>query len=223
MNRTKLLAGRPVGLRGAGKHGREGYFLAYTLCFLAACLMVFCWFLLDGRTLIWGIDGWKQHYTALIYYGQYLRNIIEGLLSGNGLVLPGWGFDFGEGNSVLGTLHYYGIGDPLAALSVFVPETHMYLFYNAMAILRLYLAGIAFSFLCFQSGQVSRYAVLAGSMTYVFCYWAMLCAARHPFFLNPMIYLPLLVLGVEKMLGKGRPYLFIGAVFLSALSNIYFF
>ncbi|MCM1234070.1 MAG: YfhO family protein [Ruminococcus flavefaciens] len=223
MDYMKLWPGGKGGVRHTCRDKIKSYFLAYTLCFLAACLIVFCWFFMDGRTLIFEVDGWQQHYTALVYYGQYLRDAFGSLLSGKGFTAPGWGFDFGEGNSVLGTLHYYGIGDPLAALSVFVPEAYMYLFYNAMVILRLYLAGVAFSFLCFQTGDMGRYAVLAGAMSYVFCYWGMLCAARHPFFLNPMIYLPMLVLGAEKVIRGGRPYLFTVSVCLSALSNFYFF
>ena len=38
-----------------------------------------------------------------------------------------------------------------------------------------------------------------------------------------MVYLPLLLLGVEQVLAKRRPYLFIFTVFLAAISNFYFF
>ncbi len=119
-------------------------------------------------------------------------------------------------------MHYYVIGDPFAAGAVFIPMRFMYLYYDAMLLLRMYLSGIAFSHLCFRTGIKSRHAILAGSVTYVFSYWA-IYAARHPFFLSPMLYLPLLILGIEKILKKERPYLFIFTVFFSALSNFYFF
>ena len=48
-------------------------------------------------------------------------------------------------------------------------------------------------------------------------------AIRHPFFLNPMIYLPLLLMGVEKIYRKEKPYLFILMVTVAAISNFYFF
>ena len=38
-----------------------------------------------------------------------------------------------------------------------------------------------------------------------------------------MVYLPLLLLGVEQVLAKRRPYLLIVTVFLAAVSNFYFF
>lgn len=202
---------------------KNHYYPYYTLCFCTVCLVVFYWFLSADTTLVWKTDGENQHFKALVYYGKYLRSIAAELLTNHRLVIPNWEFALGEGNDVLGTLHYYVIGDPLAALSVFVPTAYMGLFYNAMMVVRLYLAGTAFSCLCLQTGQKSRSGVLAGAMTYVFCYWALLNAAKHPYFLNPMIYLPLLILGIEKILHRKRPYLLIFAVFLSAVSNFYFF
>ena len=46
--------------------------------------------------------------------------------------------------------------------------------------------------------------------------------ARHPFFINPMIYFPLLCLGVEKIFKKERPYLFIVITAVASMSNFYF-
>ena len=45
---------------------------------------------------------------------------------------------------------------------------------------------------------------------------------RHPFFINPMIYFPVLCLGIEKIYQRERPYVFIFAVCVSAMSNYYF-
>ena len=58
--------------------------------------------------------------------------------------IPEWDFNIGEGNDILVTLHYYVIGDPFAVLSVLVPTRFMYVYYDIMILLRLYLAGIAF-------------------------------------------------------------------------------
>ncbi len=204
-------------------HGKKGYFLAYTVLFSVTTFIVFSWYFLKGRTLIWNSDGWTQHYKALVCYSRYLRSIARELFINHQFILPEWDFSIGEGSDVLGTLHYYVIGDPFAILSAFVPVRFLHLYYNSMILLRLYLAGAAFSCLCFGTGHKSRIAILAGSITYVFCYWGIYNAARHPYFLNPMIYLPLMILGIEKIFQKGKPYLFIATVFLSAVSNFYFF
>ena len=99
----------------------------------------------------------------------------------------------------------------------------MHVFYSFSCILRLYLAGLAFSAFCFGTGKRSRYGIMAGSIAYCFCGWALMNAARHLFFLNPMIWFPLLILGIEKIIRKESPRLFIAAAAVSAASNFYFF
>lgn len=202
---------------------QQQYFKYYTALFLIAAIFVFSWYFFTGTSFIWENDGWMQHYKALVYYSQYLRQIFYGIFCEHQLNIPAWDFNIGEGNDIFAALHYYVIGDPFTVFCVFVPESFMYIYYAGIIILRIYLAGIAFSFLCFKTGRTSNYAILAGSLTYVFCYWATINVIKHPFFLNPMIYLPLLITGIEKMLKKEKPYLFTITVFLSAISNFYLF
>lgn len=201
---------------------RKKYYFIYTLCFIITAFLVFFWFLIAHRTMIWREDGWMQHYRSLIYYSKYLRSIIKGVLINHELVIPNWDFSIGQGSDILSTLHYYTIGDPLSVFSIFFSEENMYLYYDAAIILRIYFAGIAFSALCFETGKKNSYGILAGAIAYTFCEWA-LSFIRHPFFLNPMLYFPLLLLGIEKIIKKKRPYLFTIAVAISALCNFYFF
>lgn len=202
---------------------RQIYYLAYTVCFIITASLVFSWYFLKHKTFIYHADGWDQYSKALVYYGQYLRNIIKGLLLRHELVIPHYDFSIGEGSDILQTLHYYVIGDPFSVFSVLFPARLMYLYYGLSVLLRMYLCGVAFSSLCFQTGRKSRYAILAGAMTYVFCYWVIDNAAQHYFFISPMLYLPLLVIGIEKIIKRERPYLFILTVAISAMNNLYFF
>lgn len=206
-----------------GINSVKEYFLIYTICFLATCFGVYIWFLCGKRTLIWHADGWNEYYKILVYYAQYLRSIIRALLYDHELIIPNWDFSFGEGGDVLSTIHYYVMGDPIAALSVFIPADYMYIFYNISTLLRLYIAGIVFSCLCFKVGNKSRYAVLAGTFVYLFCHWTIHFSSVHPYFLNPILYFPLLILGVEKIIRKENPLFFSATVFLAAVSNFYFF
>lgn len=203
-------------------HTKKKYFLIYTVLFTVISSIVFSWYYKDGRTFIGG-DGWSQHYKALIYYSRFLRSIAKSMIVDHRLTIPSWDFSIGEGSDILQTLHYYVIGDPFTVFSMFVPSKFMYLYYDAMILLRLYLAGIAFSCLCFYTRPKDQYAILAGALTYVFCYYGILNSTLHPYFLNPLLYFPLLILGIEMILRKGRPYLFIITVFISAVSNFYFF
>lgn len=201
----------------------HSYFLVYTACFIAVFCIVFSWFLFTGRTFVWQHDGFSQQYKALVYYGRYLRTIVRALFIEHRFVIPTWDFTIGEGSDIFMALHYNVYGDPLNLLSVIVPTRYTHYLYNFLIFLRMYLAGISFSLLCFETGKKSRFGILTGAMVYVFCYWALFNAERHPYFLTPMIYFPLLILGIERILRHKSPYVLIGAVFLSAISNFYFF
>ncbi len=210
---------------------KNKYYLYFTIAFLVVCALVFGWYFLSGRTFIWSDanninaskDGYSQHYRAIVYYSKYLKEIIKNIIINHQFIIPNWNFSIGEGADILGTLNYYVIGDPFTFLSVLVPIKFMWVYYELIIILKIYLSGIFFSHLCFKMGNKNKYAILAGSLTYMFCFWAIYNVNRHPFFLNPMVYFPLIILGIEKILNKQKPYLFIGMVFISALSNFYFF
>ncbi len=202
---------------------KRWYYLIYTIAFCCTACCCFSWFILSNRSLIWQMDGWSQYFKALAYYSAYLREIVRHLLTEHQLVIPDWDFYIGEGGDILNSLHYYVIGDPIALLAAFIPMRYMHYFYSLSSILRLYLSGIAFSVLCFGTGRKNKMAILTGALAYSLCYWGILNAARHPYFLNPMIYFPLMILGIEKILHNERPYLFAVTAAVSAASNFYFF
>ncbi|MGI6590597.1 MAG: YfhO family protein [Eggerthellaceae bacterium] len=201
---------------------RIGYWKAYLLAFAVTAVLCLAWFLFSGHTFVWCSDGWAQHYRAYIYYGQWLREAASALLAGNPAAIPQWDFSLGEGNDVLDTMHYYAIGSPFTLGCAFVPEQGMWIYYDLMILVRLFLSGLVFSKLCFELGHRNMVGVLAGTLSYAFCGWAMMALYRHPFFLDPMVWMPMLVLGIEKVLNGKRPWTFVWAVFLSCISNVYF-
>ncbi|MDE7297239.1 MAG: YfhO family protein [Lachnospiraceae bacterium] len=204
---------------------REGlrFWLIYTGLFLVTACLVFHYFWANDRSFVWMPDGWRQHYKGLLYYSKWLREIVSNLFVRHTLRIPTWSFSIGYGSDILTTLHYYAIGDPLNLFSVFIPEGLMLSFYELLILLRIYLAGLAFSYYCFYRGVANRRAVLAGAFAYAFCGYTLFAGTRHPYFLNPMIDLPLLLTGVERLKKERKPGLFIGSVFLSVVSNFYFF
>ena len=203
---------------------RKNYYLTFTAIFLIMVLLAFGWIFFSGRTLIWEVDGVQQHYKAYVYWGQYLRNFFRTLFTDHRLSFQEWDFALGEGNDILHTLQFYVIGDPFAFLSVCVPTAYMHIFYNFMMLFRLYLAGITFSAMCaYVRPQGDPCGRMTGTVCYVFSCWAINSVVKHPFFLNPLVFFPLIILGVEKILNGERKRTFIMAVFLSALSNFYFF
>ncbi len=198
------------------------YFMAYTVIFCFICLVAFQSFYKNGLSFLWNPDGLTQHYNSLAYFGEYLRTIIGNFRVTKRLILPMWNFNIGYGSDILTTLHYYVIGDPLCLLSAFVRRQDTETLYNFLVLFRLYLVGISFSIFGIKMKE-NKFGVFLGTLTYTFCMYALYTCVKHPYFINPMIYFPLLVLGIEKILKKEKPYLFIFMVFISATSNFYFF
>ena len=198
------------------------FYLVYTLTFLALSLFLFLQFYLNGKSLVWKHDGVPQHLNSLSYYGEYLRGILYSLFVEHKCKIPMWDMHIGYGSDILTTLHYYVIGDPLTLLSVLVKPEHTEKLYEFLIFLRIYLAGITFSRYAFYHKN-SKQAVFMGTMIYIFAGWTIYASMKHPYFSNPMIYLPLILMGIDKIYRKEKPYIFIWSVALAGFSNFYFF
>ena len=201
--------------------GKRAY-LRYTLWFLITGAFVFGWFAVSGKSMVWKFDGVYQHFNTLVYYGKYLRKILHSLFVEHKFCVPMWDMSIGYGADILTTLNYYAIGDPLTLLSVLVPGSLTEYLYAALIILRFYLAGAAFTAYC-RYHQNEETGVLLGSLVYAFSGFALFCGVRHPYFVNPMIYLPLILIGIDKIFRKEKPWLYVIMVAVSAVSNFYFF
>lgn len=199
------------------------YYLTYTAAFSVLYFIVFFWFFVLHKSFIEFVDGLAQHYKALLYYARYLRSILQELFREHRLVIPQWDFALGEGADILQTLHYYVIGDPLNLLAVFVPTSAIEYLYGGLILLRLYLSGITFSVFCRQKGLKNKWGVLTGAICYTFSLWGIWMSALHPFFPMPLMYLPLILSGVDKIFAGEQPYLLAVSVCLAACSNFYFF
>ena len=192
----------------------------YAILFAIAALLVFIPFIKNGKSFIWDTDGIEQHYIALQYYGMWLRDIAASVIHGSPAI-PLWDFGIGYGSDILTTFTYYAIGDPLNLVSAIVPTQYTEILYDALIVVRMFLAGLFFMVLC-KRLSVGRAGALGGALAYAFCSWAIFAGLRHSFFLNPMVYLPLLLVGAEKILAKESPVLFIVMMAIAALSNFYF-
>lgn len=198
----------------------QDYYLVYMILFVIVSTIVFSPFIISGKSFIWKTDGLNQHYNALTYVGVWARQAIRDVWTNH--TLPLWDFNIGYGSDIITTLHYYAVGDPLDLVTIVVPSEYTEYLYSTLIVVRFYLAGAAFSAYCFSRGK-GRLATLAGGVAYAFCGFAIFAGVRHPYFLNPMIYLPLLLIGVERVLKEKKPVLFTLMVFVSAISNFYFF
>lgn len=191
----------------------------YTIVFLLAYMLAYSPFLLSGKSFIWQTDGRLQHYPFLVYFSRAIRRHFAEILRGNTAV-PLFELSLGVGGDMINLLNSMGLNDPLALIAAFCPIHYMEYLYAFLTIFRVYLAGLSFSVLCKYFGKPALHGLI-GSLIYCFSGYALFCSMRHPFFLPPMIQLPLLIVGLDKVLKRDKPYLFIAGIFYAALSEYY--
>ncbi len=202
--------------------GKISFYVLYTAMFCVAALLTFWYFGYYKKSMIWAYDGLYQHYNAFVYLGSWCRELLKNIVIEHNFVLPMWEWGLGYGSDVFTTLSYYTFGDPVALISVFFPVAYAETGYTIAILLRFYIAGIAF---CLYSRKMNceSWSTICAAIVYTFCAFAVYFGARHPFFISPMAYFPLILLGCEKIFRKESPVVLILAVFISAISNFYFF
>lgn len=196
----------------------------YTLVFALAAALVFRLFWVQGRTFIYYFagqerDGFTQHYTTFVYIGRYLRELVSGLFRGE-FALKHFDFTLGYGEDVIQSLGYYGFGDPLMLLSALVPQRLAEELYQVYILLELWLSGIAFRVFGREKGHEDRW-ILPCALVYVFSGFALWAGLCHPEFLAPMIWFPLLLTGLERVLAGRRPAFLAVVTALYALTGYY--
>ena len=216
------ITAQPARLDPPGR--RWVYPLVYTLVFLAAAALVFRVIWSEGLTFIYYYagqekDGFTQHYTAFAYIGRYIREFVAGLFQGQ-LALKQFDFTLGYGEDVIQSLSFYGFGDPLMLLSALVPAGLVSSFYQVYVLLELWLAGLTFRAFGREMGYEDRW-ILPAALVYVFSGFALWAGLCHPEFLVPMIYFPLMLVGIERSLRGRRPVFLAVSTALYALTGYY--
>lgn len=192
------------------------FIVTYTVLFVCLALWLDSIFASAGRTFIWKVDGLSQHVVAL----KYIRNaLIIFFTTGKFAMVD---YTIGQGFDVIGTLNYYGFGDPVTLLTVFFPETSLERMYEILILVRMYLSGISVAYLCKTLGKTKLSAVVPASLLYAFCAFSLIGGIRHPMFFCGIMYLPLLIAGVEKVIKDKKIGTLVIVVALSFASNYYF-
>ena len=115
----------------------------------------------------------------------------------------------------------YYLADPFALISLLFPARSLEAVYAGLYLLRVLLAGLA-GYAYLREMKASRFASTFGALIYTFATYA-LFSMRHPWFMNAMVWFPLILLGIEYALRKRRWWVLAGAVALLAGSNFYYF
>lgn len=193
---------------------RKNVYFKYTLLFIIVAFFTFFWFIVYGKTFINGDDAFAQHYPFLVKFKRFLSDIIDG----NGVSL--WTWDTALGSDTIGNFAFV-FCDPFAFIGALFSEKYMDLGYTVSVILRLYAAGLAMmSFLRYK--KKASWQCLVGGIAYAFSAWAVMTSVRHGFFLNPLVFFPLLIMGVDKIDNEKKPLIFVISIVLSLITSFYF-
>lgn len=192
-------------------------YLFYSLLFAIISLVVFGPNLIGGGTLIWNGDGISQHYPALVQVHKDFQQLLF-----HGKSIPLWQWNVGLGQDYFQTFSYYVLGDPFFYPSILFPESFLTDYYSIMVIVRLYLAGISFIYTAKRLVSSQSFSRSLGALVYVFSGYTAYSTFSHPFFLNPLIIFPLLILSIHYAFEKNSILPFIAMVSVTLISNFYF-
>lgn len=192
--------------------------LIFTAAFVVLATAVVLPFYTSGKSMIWTTDGLQQQYASMAFLRNYALSVIEEFRTTGILHLPQFTFEAGMGMDVLDVIRR----DPMMVLCLFTPLDHMEALYSVLTMLRIYLSGLAVMWLLLELGRTNKMEVICGGMSYAFCGYSLYILVRQPVFQTPcLIYLPLMLTGVERFLHKRKGGLFLVTVCLNFISGYY--
>lgn len=192
--------------------------LLYTLLFVFLTVVIYSIFIKYKRSFIWNDDGYRQHFVILNDLGNMVKSFISN--PSNGFKIFSW--NLGLGLDVIGQYSYYALGDIFAYLSLVSPFETLSVTYTLLILLRMYCVGLSFiAFARYKKYKLTN--TLIGALMYTFSAFVLYAGVRHPYFINPVILLPLLLIGVDRLLKDNKKGMFIIILFFSLISNYYFF
>lgn len=144
---------------------------------------------------------------------EYFKNVLLGKAS------LFYNFSMNLGSNVFGVFAYYA-SSPLNIILLFFNKSNITEGILLLNILKIALASMTMSYLLLKTTKNKSVSIIALSMMYSLMSYNIVYS-QNIMWLDGSIYLPLIILGIEKMLKKSSPLLFIISFFLCILSNYY--
>ncbi len=190
------------------------YALHYTVLFALLWRWLYSDFYEANKSFIESTDELSQFLTlGMVYISQTIRDGIQTLLNGGGWTIPL--YDFRTGPALL---NFQGL--EIFPFSILWPWDKQDVLHEIVVVFLHWCVGTAFSYLGFYFKQ-KPLPVMIGAISYAFCGYA-LWINIHIIFLLSFIYLPLLIVGSEKVMRRETPFLLIISVFLTLTYGILF-
>ena len=154
-------------------------------------------------------DMYHQYYPFFVAFRQALR-------SGESLL---YSWNVGMGMDYLGLISYY-LASPLNLLSVLVPEMWLLEYFSLLVPIKLGFAGMCFAIFLKGIFQKDDLSVSVFGGFYGLCAWA-LAFQWNIMWVDTFAVLPLVVLGMVKLLQERKFLLYTLTLFLSVYANYY--
>lgn len=186
-------------------------FLAFG-CSAAIMLVVFMAFGLFpfGDITILRMDLYHQ-------YGPLFAELYDRVTSGGSLL---YSWNSGLGSSFFGNYCNY-LSSPIGFIVCLlaghenIPEA-----IAVMVLLKAALSALTFSLYLKKSQHKSSYVTAGFAVLYSFCGW-FIAYYWNVMWIDAMILLPLVALGIERIINNGKPWIYLSALALTMLSNYY--
>lgn len=196
---------------------RAQLFVLYTILFTATSVVVYLPFLLTNTSLLWNIDGFRQHYEIL----SHIRHVARQFIADGHYAF--WSWNIGLGADSIGSMVSMGYPcfDPFSYIVVLFPENGISAAYTLEIFLQLYTAGVGFLYF----GKVTNMSLkhsLWGALAFSLCSWAIAASNAQGFFLTAMVIFVFIMAGAEKVIRRQSPLVLILSVTFSLITSLYF-
>ncbi|PYZ95877.1 hypothetical protein CR205_15965 [Alteribacter lacisalsi] len=158
-------------------------------------------------------DTYEQFLPFYIHYHDLIK-------AGDGF--PFWSWETGIGTNFWGSYAYYMTGDLFFYLSLLFPASFLPHYFLVMLLLKIMLAGFLW-YHYMRSLKIQGYAAVLASVVYAYCGWMVYLNIRYMFWTTVFVFLPILLMSMDRGVKEKRYLLFAFMVFTIALTNFYFF
>lgn len=161
----------------------------------------------DNSVLVLDLNG------QYVYFFEELR----AKLLGGGSLLYSWSRSLG--GEFLGIFAYY-IASPFSIITVLFPKSMMTEALLAIILLKVGSCGFTMSLYLSKSHPTTRLNTVIFSTMYAVCSYAVV-QAHNTMWIDELIFLPLMVLGIEQLITKRRYILFTVSIAFCAMTSFY--
>ena len=161
------------------------------------------------------------HFDMRTQYRQYFaefERLIMNAIEYN--VFPFWSWNFFLGNNFWASKSFHLLGDIFAYLSLFI-DAHVYNRVLLVTLMKFLLSTVTF-YLYLEHRNKSFKVRLIGALSYSFSSF-ILRFTELPYFMTFYALIPVYLIGLENILLRKRPYLFIILTTLLLITNYYLF